>query len=398
MSTVEHVARAEAIADITRREAIAEYQVVGQPPEPDLEGLVQLAATICGVSTAVINIIDDRSQHQIAAVGFEPSVCSREDSMCAVVFRHPGHVVVPDAREDDRFRGNPFVTGEIAHVRFYASSPLITPAGVPIGTLCVFDEQVGELSEPDSRALALLARQAIDVLELRRITRELGRSNEQLAHFAGQVSHDLRNPLTALAGFLEIAADSPELADAPVAARALERADAAAARMGALVDDLLDFARVGGQPRRGIVDLAALVRDVVDDLDTPIRASRATVVAGDLPSISGDATQLRALLQNLLANAIKFSAAGGAAPTVEVRAHALTGGWRITVDDDGPGVPVEQRERIFGLLERGDGPGADGMGIGLSTCRRIVEAHGGRIGVDDSPLGGASVWVVLPQR
>ena len=172
--------------DITRREAIAEYRVVGQPPEPDLEGLVQLAASVCGVSTAVINIIDDRSQHQIAAVGFEPNVCAREDSMCAVVFRHPGHVVVPDARVDDRFRDNPFVTGEIADVRFYASSPLITPAGVPIGTLCVFDEEVRELSDQDSRALALLARQVIDVLELRRITRELGRSNEQLAHFAGR--------------------------------------------------------------------------------------------------------------------------------------------------------------------------------------------------------------------
>ncbi len=398
MSTIEDIARGDAVADITRREAIAEYRVVGQPPEPDLEGLVQLAATICGVSTAVINIIDDRSQHQIAAVGFEASVCAREDSMCAVVFRHPGHVVVPDAREDERFRDNPFVTGEIAEVRFYASSPLITPAGVPIGTLCVFDERVGDLAEQDSQALALLARQVIDVLELRRITRELGRSNEQLAHFAGQVSHDLRNPLTALAGFLEIAADSPELADAPVAAHALERADAAAARMGALVADLLDFARVGGQPRRGVVDLASLVRDVTDDLDVPIRTSGAVVSVGALPTISGDATQLRALLQNLLANAIKFSAASGAAPTIEVRAHALTGGWRLTIDDDGPGVPVEQRERVFGLLERGDGPEVDGLGIGLSTCRRIVEAHGGRIGIEESPLGGASVWVVLPER
>lgn len=398
MSIIEDVARHEAIADITRREAIAEYRVIGQPPEPDLEGLVQLAAAICGVSTAVINIIDDRSQHQIAAVGFEPAVCAREDSMCAVVFRHPGHVVVPDAREDDRFRDNPFVTGEIADVRFYASSPLITPSGVPIGTLCVFDQEVGDLSEQDSRALALLARQVIDVLELRRITRELGRSNEQLAHFAGQVSHDLRNPLTALVGFLEIAADSPELADAPVAARALERADAAAGRMGALVADLLDFARVGGRPRRGVVDLDALVRDVLDDLDSPIRSSAAQITVGDLPRISGDATQLRALLQNLLANAIKFAGAAGGAPTIEVRAHALTGGWRLTVDDDGPGVPAEQRERIFGLLERGETADVDGLGIGLSTCRRIVEAHGGRIGMDASTLGGASAWVVLPER
>ncbi|ROR64789.1 sensor histidine kinase [Agrococcus jenensis] len=384
--------------DITRREAIAEYRVVGQPPEPDLEGLVQLAASICGVSTAVINIIDDRSQHQIAAVGFEPNVCAREDSMCAVVFRHPGHVVVPDARVDDRFRDNPFVTGEIADVRFYASSPLITPAGVPIGTLCVFDEEVRELSEQDSRALALLARQVIDVLELRRITRELGRSNEQLAHFAGQVSHDLRNPLTALVGFLELASDGLESADAVLVAEALERANGAAGRMGDLVADLLDFARVGGRPRRSAIDLGSLLHDVVDDLDAPIRASGATIDVGELPRISGDATQLRALMQNLLANALKFSAAGGAQPTIEVRAHELTAGWRITVDDDGPGVPAEQRERVFGLLERGEGADVEGLGIGLSTCRRIVEAHGGRIGIDDAELGGASVWVVLPQQ
>ncbi|GAA1425821.1 GAF domain-containing sensor histidine kinase [Agrococcus citreus] len=382
--------------DITRREAIAEYQVVGQPPEPDLEGLVHLAAAICGVGTAVINIIDDRSQHQIAAVGFEPSVCAREDSMCAVVFRHPGHVVVRDAREDDRFRDNPFVTGEVADVRFYASSPLITPAGVPIGTLCVFDEEVGDLSEQDSRALALLARQVIDVLELRRITRELGRSNEQLAHFAGQVSHDLRNPLTALVGFIELASDGVQLGDAPLASSALERADAAAGRMTSLVSDLLDFARVGGQPSRGMVDLDAIVGEVLDDLDTPIRASGARIAVGDLPRVSGDATQLRALLQNLLANAIKFSAAAGGAPTIEVRAHELTGGWRLTVDDDGPGVPAEQRERVFGLLERGEAADVEGLGIGLSTCRRIVEAHGGRIGMDASALGGASAWVVLP--
>lgn len=398
MHALEDITRREAIADITRREAIAEYQVVGQPPEPDLEGLVQLAAAICGVSTAVINIIDDRSQHQVAAIGFEPGVCAREDSMCAVVFRDPGHVVVQDAREDERFRDNPFVTGEIADVRFYASSPLITPAGVPIGTLCVFDEQVGDLSEQDGAALALLARQVIDVLELRRITRELGRSNEQLAHFAGQVSHDLRNPLTALVGFLELAADGIETADTAVAADALARADAAAGRMGALVADLLDFARVGGQPRRGVIDLEALLRDVLDDLDALIRTSGATVEVGDLPRISGDATQVRALLQNLVANAVKFSATDGRAPTIEVRAHELTGGWRITIDDDGPGVPAAQRERVFGLLERGVADGVDGLGIGLSTCRRIVESHGGRIGIDDAELGGASVWVVLPER
>ncbi|HBR87893.1 MAG TPA: histidine kinase [Microbacterium sp.] len=385
------------VQDVTRREMIASYGVIGAPPEPDLEGLVQLAATVCGVSTAVINIIDDRFQHQIAAVGFTPAVCAREDSMCAVVFQHPGHVVVPDAREDDRFRDNPFVTGEIADVRFYASSPLITPQGIPIGTLCVFDEEVGELAPEDSRALALLAHQVVDVLELRRLTHELGQSNEQLERFAGQISHDLRNPLMALAGFIELAADSPELAGAPQAARALSRAESAAERMGAMIGDLYAYARLGGsRPRRETVDLGDLIAAVGDDLDTALAETGARIEAHVDASLHGDPTLLRALLQNLIANAVKFTAATGITPRVVIRSHRLTGGWRLTVDDNGPGVPAERREAVFELMDRGGVDDVPGLGIGLSTCRRIVEAHGGRIGIDEAETGGASVWIVIP--
>jgi signal transduction histidine kinase len=384
--------------DITRRAAIAEYQVVGRPPETDLESLVQLAATMCDVPKAVINIIDDRFQHQIAAVGLEPASCSRDDSMCAVVFQEAARTMVSDARADGRFASNPFVTGEIANVRFYASSPLVTPDGVPIGTLCIFDDRVRELPPEHGRALDLLARQVVDVLELLRLTHELGQSNEQLAQFAGQVSHDLRNPLMAVSGFLELATDSPEMANAPHAAKALARAESAADRMAAMITDLLDFARIGGaRPRRLPIELDPLVSSVVEDLDATIGSTAATVVIETPLQVHGDETLLRALLQNLVANAVKFSAAAGVVPRVHVRAERVSAGVRVTVDDNGPGVPTEQRERVFDLMERAAGSEIAGLGIGLSTCRRIVEAHGGRIGIDEAALGGASVWFVLPE-
>jgi signal transduction histidine kinase len=383
--------------DIARREAIADYRVVGEPPQPDLDGLVRLAATLCGVSTAVINIIDDRMQHQVAAVGFEPATCSREDSMCAVVLQHPGHVMVSDARADERFARNPFVTGEIARVRFYASSPLVTPDGIAIGTLCVFDESPGELRAEHSAALDVLAHQVVDVLELRRLTHELARSNEQLASFAAQVSHDLHNPLMALSGFLELASDSPEMAHAPHAAAALGRAESAAERMTALVSDLLDFARVGGaQPRRGAVEMQRICREALDDLSALVRSTDAVVHIDAPIRPTGDPTLLRALIQNLVANALKFTAASGAAPRIDVRGEVLAGGWRLTVDDNGPGVPVERRDRMFELMERGASSAVEGLGIGLATCRRIVQSHGGRIGIADSPAGGTRVWVTLP--
>ncbi len=385
------------VQDVTRRDAIAEYRVVGRAPEADLEGLVQLAATVCNVSTAVINIIDDRMQHQIAAVGFSPAVCSREDSMCAVVFQEPGHIVVPDARRDERFSANPFVTGIVANVRFYASSPLVTPSGIPIGTLCVFDEEPGELSDASSEALALLAHQVVDVLELRRITRELGESNEQLESFASRVSHDLRNPLNAVSGFIEIAADSPELADAPHAARALERAESAAMRMSALIVDLLEYARIGGAgAKTEDVNLEDVIRSALEDLDAVLRATNARIVVDADVRVPGDRTLLTQLIQNLVANAVKFSSADGIRPLIEIHALAFSGGWRLTVDDNGPGVPVAERERVFGLLERAASEEVPGLGVGLSTCRRIAEAHGGRIGIDESPTGGAQVWVTLP--
>ncbi len=384
--------------DLTRRQAIAEYQILDQPPEPDLLGLVQLAATVCGVPTAVINIIDDRSQHQIAAIGIQASTCSREDSMCAAVLQNPGLVVVPDARDDDRFANNPFVTGVIGNTRFYASSPLITPQGVPIGTICIFDEQTGDLTPERRDSLNLIAHQVIDVLELRRIATELNRSNEQLERFAAQVSHDLKNPLMAVSGFIELAADSPEMADAPQATESLARAESAATRMGTMIGDLLDYARAGGaRPRQDDVDVQHIVRAVVDDLSPAIAAAGARIEVDAAIRLTGDATLLRALVQNLVANAIKFTSASGIQPHIVVAAETLVGGWRLSVDDNGPGVAPEDRERVFGLMDRGASDDVPGLGIGLSTCQRIVEAHGGSIGIGESALGGANVWVVLPR-
>ncbi|SDO55207.1 His Kinase A (phospho-acceptor) domain-containing protein [Microbacterium sp. ru370.1] len=383
--------------DVTRRDAIAQYRLVGEPSEPDLQGLVELAATVCGVPTAVINIIDDRMQHQVAAVGIQAASCEREDSMCAAVISDPGRVVVADARLDGRFARNAFVTGEIANVRFYASSPLITPSGVAIGTLCVFDDEVGELSDASAHALDLLAHQVIDVLELRRVQRDLLESNQQLESFATQVSHDLRNPLTALTGFLELAADSPEMAHAPRAAQSLARAEAAAGRMTSMVTDLLDFARMGGaRPHMTQVDVAETVDAVLEDLDGALVNTGAVVTVDASTFVRADDTLLRVLLQNLIANAVKFTVASEKTPDVRISVETLPDGWRIRVDDNGDVVPEDLRERVFEPLQRGHGADVQGIGIGLATCRRIVEAHGGSIGLDASPAGGTRAWFVLP--
>ena len=379
-----------AAIDAQRVAEINKYLVVTDPPRGDLLALVEIAAQVARVPMATINLITDTAQYQVATHGFDAAVCRREDSMCNLVLHAGSPVVVPDASQDERFKDNPFVTGVIGDVRFYATHQLTTPEGVVIGTLCVFDTVPRELTDEQEHALVALADRVVDLLELELRTRELKRSNEQLAAFAGQVSHDLRNPLTAVSMALRMI---DEETDGDEELHFLvRRAVGGAERMQTLIDELLAYARVGAELQRVPVDLAAVFRDVQEDLAGALVG--ATVVVGDLPTVTGDPTQLRAVVQNLVANAAKFTRPGERAH-IEVDGSRLGERWRIEVCDRGPGIPEDQRERVFAPLARVNDD-VEGSGIGLSTCRRIIEAHGGRIGLTNVPYGGTCAWFELP--
>src|SRR6478672_9010045 len=167
--------------DRQRAAGIDRYRVLTGPPRSALLALVEVAAQVARVPMATINLVTDTHQHQVATHGFEASVCSREDSMCTVVLDGGGPVIVADASRDRRFKDNPFVTGVIGHVRFYATHQLVTPQGVVIGTLCVFDTQPRTLSDDQETALVTLAARVVDLLELELRTRELSATVEQLS-------------------------------------------------------------------------------------------------------------------------------------------------------------------------------------------------------------------------
>jgi signal transduction histidine kinase len=288
------------------------------------------------------------------------------------------------------------VTGEIADVKYYGSQPLRTPDGVVIGTLCVFDNETHRVTPETARGLAQLADRVVDVLELELASRRLGElnlrlntSNERLAHFAGQVSHDLKNPLTSVS--LSLEALEMEVTD-PYQVATVSRARRGVDRMSGLISNLLEFASQGAAPGDDVVDLEAELDSALDDLAG--RLSRDAVRAGPLPVVHGDGSQLRSVLMNLLDNAAKF-AREGEPPDIEVEAVRLGARHRLEVRDRGRGVPDDQRERVFAPLARLDKT-VDGTGIGLATCRRIVEAHGGSMGVEGRAGGGSVFWFELP--
>jgi len=399
----------QTVADVTLVDReIERYQVLDREPGRDLQSLVDLIAEICEVPHAAINMISSSSQHQIVTAGFEPSVCAREDSMCAVVMADPLPIVVADASKDDRFRDNPFVTGEIGTVRFYASAPITTPDGLPIGRLCVFDLVPRELSVVQRQALGVMAAQVMDLLELRfrsqaledslreltDVRDELRRSNEHLTLFAGQVSHDLRTPLTAILVNAELLATEPVVEGDAEVAHMVGAVEEAGHRMDTMIQEMLTFAREGGRLRRVDTDLRRVVDLVLTDVGPLVQREDAVVRVGDLPTVTGDPDLLYSVVLNLVTNAIKFTRPGET-PTVAIDAERTGPRWRIRVTDHGIGVPADEQESMFGLFTRADHDVA-GHGIGLSTARRIVEAHGGSIGMESPAGGGTSVWFDLP--
>ena len=239
------------------------------------------------------------------------------------------------------------------------------------------------------------------VVDLTDGSRELRRSNEHLAAFAGQVSHDIRGPLGAVLMSLQLIEDDLSVSSFPAAPHRvdlLRRAITASMRMEAMVSGLMEFAALGGAIALAPVDMHGVVKDVLADLGT--QAGDARVEVASLPSVRGDEVQLRALVQNLLANAFKY--AGTTRDTmIRVAGEQHEGRVRFSIRDNGPGVPPCERESVFGVMVRGSdrsGAEVDGLGIGLATCRRIAQAHGGAVGVTEAPGGGAEFWFELPSE
>lgn len=379
-----------------RDRALAAYDVLEGAPRRELGALVDLAAQVAGVPYASVNLLSSRHQHQVATAGFEGGTTPCDDSMCRQVVESGQPIMLDDASQDPRYADNPWTTGEIADVKYYGSHPLRTPDGVVIGTLCVFDTEAHPVTGEAAKGLAQLADRVVDVLELELASRRLSEvnarlstSNERLANFAGQVSHDLKNPLTSIS--LSLEALELEVTDdyqVDTVARARRGVD----RMNDMIANLLEFASQGEAPGDARVDLAAEAETALDDLAG--RIDRSLVRVGPLPVVRGDASQLRSVLMNLVDNAAKFTLVGEQ-PDVEVVSTRLDGVHRVEVRDRGRGIPDDKRERVFAPLARLDKT-VEGSGIGLATCRRIVEAHGGTMGVDEREGGGSVFWFRLP--
>jgi PAS domain S-box-containing protein len=237
-----------------------------------------------------------------------------------------------------------------------------------------------------------------DITARKQAEEALQATNRELESFVHMASHDLRTPLVSIEGFAKLLAeDYGDRLDAE-GQDYLRRVRVNATAMESLLTDLLELSRVTRtEEPRETVPVAEIVAQVLEDLGQPISESGAHIaVLGDLPTVCASPTRLRQVLSNLISNAIKFSREG-VVPRVEIAWEKLGESYRFSVRDNGIGIEAQFREQVFDLFTRLKEKDVAGTGVGLAIVKRIVEDHGGTVGVDSRIGQGSTFWFTLPQ-
>ena len=235
-----------------------------------------------------------------------------------------------------------------------------------------------------------------DVTEKRRREEELRRSNLDLQQFAFAASHDLQEPLRTITSYLELLQRQYESKLGPEADEQIRFVTSAADHMRQLVLDLLGFSQVArAEMNRSEVSVEAALSTVLLNLQMAIQSSRARITFDPLPAVYADETQVIRLLQNLIANSIKYR--GEDVPAIHLSAQQAGDEWIFSVQDNGIGIDMRYADHIFSVFKRLHGREYPGTGIGLAICKRIVERHGGRIWVESKPAKGSTFHFTLPQ-
>ena len=269
---------------------------------------------------------------------------------------------------------------------------------------------VGEFPAATVRLMQALASQSVMAIQNARLFREIAAKSEQLlqasqhkSQFLANMSHELRTPLNAILGYSELMADGIYGELPARAAGVLERVQNNGRHLLALINDVLDLAKIeAGQLTLTLEDyaLADVVQSVVsatEGLATTKGLKLTADIAPGLPTGHGDARRLSQVLLNLVGNAVKFTDAG----EVAIRAAAEGGNFVLTVSDTGPGIAPGDHDKIFGEFQQVDNSNTrkkGGTGLGLAISKRMVEMHGGAISVDSELGNGATFRVVLPIR
>ena len=387
--------------------------VLDTPPEPGFDRIVDIVSDLCRAPIALVSLIDTDRQWFKARHGLDATETPRDWAFCDHALAAPTVLEVPDAAQDPRFAGNPLVVGP-PFIRFYAGAPIRLGDGIALGTLCVIDPEPRPdgLDDRQTRMLeahAALVAERLQLLAANNHLREqmdlAVRVQTRLVDMAAtpgqavqELAHELRTPLCSTMGYAALIAADRRLPQEPRAwAGSIEEAGR---WMLGLVNRLLARPRGAEGPRPQVIDLrqplAAALRLVHGlSLEAGIRLEDG--LTAEPVTAEADAATVQQVAVNLLANAIKYTPAGGTVRLDIARGPDRPG---FAVLDTGPGVaPDRLGDGGDAILGRGAAPAVGGgsSGMGLDIARRLVEGQGGRIEIGNRS-GGAGLAVSVRLR
>lgn len=383
-----------------RLAALERYGILETPPEATFDLVTAMVASVLNAPQACVSLVARDRVWFKSRVGVDACEVPREPGFCSSLVHGDDEILhIEDARQDPTARNNSLVAGDDG-IRFYAGAPLCTPEGHRIGTICAFGPEPRGLSASEASFLAGAATLVMHEIELRRTRHQLARTEkalrqsqrlESIGMIAGGVAHDFNNLLGGILGNAALLGAS--MGENGPGRHLLNEIETTARRAVTLVGQVFAFAGRGEESPAVPTDLNALIRETWLMLE-PSWSNRARVeltLAKDLPPVLGQSIGLRQVVMNLLTNAAE--AYGEATGLITVETSAVDDRVEMVVSDQGPGLTASARARIFEPFyssKRG------GRGLGLAIVKRIVDDHGGMVGVESEPGSGAVFRVALP--
>jgi signal transduction histidine kinase len=392
-----------------RLAAIERLEILDSDPEATFDQVVAVVAAVLDVPMAAITLVDRERSWYKSELGFGISQMVRANQMCDLVIKQDGVYVIADAHQGETEIVQPMIEFGI---RFYIGTPLHSRDGVKIGTLCAADRDPREITERERRVLTALAGVVSDALELRlaalrmaradeelrQLNQQLEAANENKSEFLASMSHELRTPLNGILGASELLTRGLFGAMNEKQQEYVQDIHDSGAHLLSLINDVLDLSRIeAGQIEldREALDVAHFMEgcaSVVRGLATAKSVDLIIVPPAEGSLLHADERRMRQVACNLLSNAVKFAPPGS---RVTFRGSLQDDRVVFAVEDEGPGIPAQYRDRIFDQFFR-VASDEEGTGLGLPLARRLVELHDGAIWLDSAEGQGSRFYVSVP--
>lgn len=388
-----------------RQAAVEKYQLLDTLPEDQYDDITSLMSYICDAPISLITLLDKERNFLKSHHGVSFDESPREISFCGHAINSEDLVTtIEDARVDSRFFDNPLVTDHNAV--FYAGAPLIDSDGFKLGTLCVYDQKPRKLTEKQLEALTLMARQVVQLFELRyqnfkliQFQDKLKIKNEDLKKFASIVSHDLKSPLANIISLTELLEFGNDNKLDKESLQCLAYLKTSSNSLKNYIDGILEFYLSDNllHCAQEQIDFELLILEVgkITETDNCIILSNAK---NNVQLIANKAVLMQILI-NLITNAVKYSSKPEI--RIEVSLSNKDDFYEFSVEDNSDGIPKKEISKIFNLFSVTgvtDRFGNIGTGIGLATVKRLIQNLGGDIHVSSKEGQGSTFTFTIAKK